>query len=285
MRSWKSYAEDFDEGLAMSEEIKRKITDEIISFVADEGRKSSMKGIWQEPLVGFADVNHSYIRRLRDIVHKEHQMPEQVIADASIVIVYFVPFGRWIPRSNNTEGLASPQWAQSYEETNAMFGRLNEHIIRVVHKMGYEAGIAPEAHVFYRDEVISHWSFRHFAYAAGLGTFGLNNMLITEKGCAGRVNTVVTNLDVKAGEPKKDEACLYKRNGTCGLCVSRCPSGALTKTGFDRHRCFEQCLENAGVYTEFGNSYASKVGEEAADSGSEVCGKCLVGLPCTYKIP
>lgn len=265
--------------------IKKFITDEIADFVEKEGRRSPLADLWQRPLVGFADVRHPYIRSLRDIVHKEHQMPEQVLPDASIVIAYFVPFSRWMPETNCGNELASPQWAQAYEETNAMFGRLNEYIINTVHKLGYEAATAPEAEVFYREEVMSHWSFRHFAYAAGLGTFGLNNMLITEKGCAGRVNTVVTDLDVEPDEPKKEEACLFKRNGTCKACIGKCPSGALTETGFDREKCFQQCLKNAEIYTGFGNSYASEAGQEAEDSGSEVCGKCLVGLPCTYKIP
>lgn len=269
----------------MSIDIKKTITDEIVSFVADENERNGMGALWQEPIVGFADVNHPYVRSLPEIVHEKHQMPEQVLPGASVVIVYFVPFEKWVPRSNREQELASPQWAQSYEETNAMFGRLNRHIIDVVKGLGYEARIAPESQVFYRDEVISHWSFRHFAYAAGLGTFGLNNMLITEKGCAGRVNTVVTNLDIEAGKPEKEEACLYKRNGTCGVCVRRCPSKALTKTGFDRHKCFEQCLKNADVYRGFGNSYASEAGQEAEDSGSEVCGKCVVGLPCTHRRP
>jgi hypothetical protein len=35
----------------------------------------------------------------------------------------------------------------------------------------------------------------------------------------------------------------------------------------------------------YGNSYASKPGEEAENTGSEVCGKCLVALPCSYKKP
>lgn len=269
----------------MSEDIKKKITDEITAFVAYENEKNEMGYIWQEPIVGFADVKHPYVRKLKDIVHDQHQMPEDVIPGASAVIVYFIPFAEWIAGSNRNKGLASSEWAQSYEETNAMFGRLNEHIVDVVHKIGYEAAVAPESKVFYRDEVISHWSFRHFAYAAGIGTFGLNNMLITDKGCAGRINTVVTDLDIECGEPKNEEACLYKRNGSCGLCVIKCPAKALTKEGFDRNKCFEQCLKNAAVYDSFGNSYASGPEDSIKGSGSEVCGKCIAGLPCTYKRP
>lgn len=269
----------------MGTDIKEYIIGTIREFVAEENMQCSMKDLWREPLVGFADVNDPYIRQLRSIVHKEHQMPEEVMSDASIVIVYFVPFSMWLADTNRGNEMSSPEWAQAYEETNAMFARLNAHIISELHKIGYKGKTAPEAQVFHRDEVMSHWSFRHFAYAAGLGTFGLNNMLITEKGCAGRVNTVVTNLDIEGGKPRTEELCLFRKNGTCGLCVRKCPAGALTETGFDRHKCFEQCLKNAAVYTGFGSSYASEAGGEAENSGSEVCGKCVAGMPCTYKMP
>lgn len=279
---------------------RNKITEEIKAFVAEE---NAGQALWQEPIVGFADANDDYIRNLRKIVHPDHQMPDEVLEDASIIIAYFLPFEEWVTKSNTGEpkegsgkgpatgDLASAQWAQSYEVTNAMMGRLNEHIIDVVHKLGYEAKTAPEAAVFYRDEVMSHWSFRHIAYAAGLGTFGLNNMLITDKGCSGRYNAIVTNLDIEADQPKTEEACLFKKNGTCGLCIKKCPAGALSIDGFDRHKCYEQCLKNAAIHNSYGSSYASGAGGSAADGsdtkviGSEVCGKCVAGMPCAHKRP
>lgn len=273
--------------------IKEKISEEIIRYVKKERDACALhddvcedtgKGadsLWGEPLVGFADAKHPYIRNLKQLVHPQHQMPEDVIPDARVVIVYFVPFNKWFQDTNTEAGLASPEWAEGYELTNAMMARLNKHIIDVVCALGYNAAVAPEAGIFYRDEVMSHWSFRHFGYAAGLGTFGLNNMLITEKGCAGRLGTVVTNLDIEPGGPQREEACLYKRNGSCGACVKRCPSGALTADGFDRHACYEQCLKNAQVYDSFGSSYTDA--DETA--GSEVCGKCVAGMPCALKRP
>ena len=266
-------------------DLRTEIEREVHEFVRAYDASGELKDKWGKPLVGYADVEHPYIKDLPNIVHKSHQMPREVLPEATVVMVYYVPFQPWVAKGNRQGELASPCWAQIYEETNAMFPKLNEHMIRFLESRGYRGAAAPQSTVFYRDEVISHWSFRHFAYAAGLGTFGLNHMLITESGCAGRLNALVTNLDVPAGEPKKEEACLYKRNQSCGVCVSRCPAGALTMEGYDRYRCFAQCLKNAAVYTQFGNSYASEEGGKAADSGSEVCGKCLAGLPCTQKSP
>ncbi|MCH1981420.1 epoxyqueuosine reductase [Ruminococcus sp. OA3] len=266
-------------------DLRTDIEQELYEFVRTYDASGPLQDKWGKPLVGFADVEHPYIRQLPGIVHKLHQMPREVMPDATVIMVYFVPFQPWVAKGNRQGEMASADWAQIYEATNAMFLRLNEHMIRFLESRGYRGAVSPQSTVFYRDELVSHWSFRHFAYAAGLGTFGLNNMLITESGCAGRLNALVTNLDVTAGEPRTEEACLYRRNKSCGVCVSRCPAGALTTEGYDRHRCFAQCLKNAAVYTQFGNSYASTEGEEAADSGSEVCGKCLSGLPCTQRRP
>ena len=66
-------------------------------------------------------------------------------------------------------------------------------------------------------------------------------MLITKTGCCGRYSTIVTNLDVQADSPLEEEYCLYKKNGTCGVCVQHCPSGALTFDGFNRYKCYDVC--------------------------------------------
>lgn len=264
---------------------KSIIRSKITEFIQEYDQESTLKSKWKMPLVGFADANHHDFLRLKEIVHPKHEMPWDVLTDAKIVIAYFIPFTEKIVKGNTSPGLASPEWAEVYEETNAMFKRLNEHLISLLESEGYRGAVSQEVSAFDREEILSRWSQRHIARIAGLGTFGLNNMLITEAGCCGRISTVVTNLDMLPDEPLAMENCLYKRNGSCGACVRRCPTGALTVKGFDRRTCFERCLENAKVYNQFGNSYASKAGDETVDSGSEVCGKCLVNLPCSMTKP
>lgn len=264
---------------------KERVRNEIQRFVAEYDPEGWLTGKWRTPLVGFADANHPDFPKLRKLVHPEHEMPWEVLRGAKTVIAYFVPFTEKIARGNAGEGLASPDWALCYEQTNAMFPRLNERVISFLKENGCRAAVSKEASVFDREKITSRWSQRHIAYLAGLGTFGLNNMLITDMGCCGRLGTVVTDLDCESDRPIGEEYCLYKRKGVCMACVQRCPTGALTAQGFRRDVCFARCRENARVYTQFGNSYASAAGQEAEDSGSEVCGKCLVNLPCTMKKP
>lgn len=263
--------------------MKEKITGMINEFIKEYQQKSDISTKWGEPLVGFADANHPYILNLKNVVTYTHGLPTDVLSNASIVIAYFVPFTKELADTNKLPGeMASREWALTYEETNAMFNKLNEFIISELRKMGYEADVSPEAATFDQKALKSNWSHRHFARAAGLGTFGVNNMLITKVGCCGRYSTIVTNLDVEPDAPLEDEYCLYKKNGSCGICVKHCPSKALTLDGYDRQKCYTILQKNAEVYTEFGSSYTDESGEQANSVGSEVCGKCVVNTPCTF---
>ena len=263
--------------------MKEKITTMIHKFIKNYENKAHVSTKWGEPLVGFADANHSDIVMLKEVVTPTHGLPTDVLADASIVIAYFVPFTKELAATNGiSREIASAEWALAYEETNAMLSKLNEYIIEELSKLGYRAGVSPEASTFDQKIVKSNWSHRHFARVAGMGTFGVNNMLINKSGCCGRYSTIVTNLDIAPDEPLQDEYCLYKKNGSCGVCVKSCPVGALTLEGYDRHKCYEVLKKNAELYTEFGSSYTNHSGEEANSVGSEVCGKCVVNMPCSF---
>jgi epoxyqueuosine reductase QueG len=263
--------------------MKEKITSMIQQRIKEYGERADISTAWGEPLVGFAEANHSTILNLKEIISPKHQLPLEVLPDASIVIVYFVPFTKELAHTNQTAGdIASPEWALAYEETNAMFRIVNESLAEELKSMGYQAKVSPETATFDQEKLISNWSQRHFARAAGLGTFGINNMLISKIGCCGRYSSIVTNLDVEPDMPLEEEYCLYKKNGRCGLCVKRCPSGALTLEGYDRNKCYQVLRKNAALYTDFGSSYSDGTGEKANSIGSEVCGKCVVNMPCSF---
>jgi len=263
--------------------MKEKIAGIIREYVEEYGKKGEIATKWDTPLVGFADANHPDILHLKEIIAPSHKLPSDVLADASIVIAYFVPFTRELAYTNRSNSdIASPDWAQAYEETNAMFRWMNEYLIEELKSMGYEAAVSPEAYTFDGKKLISNWSQRHLARAAGLGTFGLNNMLITKIGCCGRYGTVVTNLDVEPDAPSVEEYCIFRKSGRCGGCVVRCPSGALTKEGYDREKCYRVLRKNAELYTEFGSSYTNETGDQPNSTGSEVCGKCVSNVPCSF---
>ncbi len=129
----------------------------------------------------------------------------------------------------------------------------------------------PATHNFDERSLISDWSHKHVAFIAGLGRFGLHRMLITEKGCCGRIGSFVIDALVEKTPRPKDEYCLYFYNRSCRACVTRCVNGSLKEDVLDRHLCYKQCLINVEAHKEMGLT--------------DVCGKCACGVPCSVKNP
>ena len=232
-------------------------------------RERKLPVIWRKPVVRFADANGAGFSELQQIVTPEHHVPRDYLPEAKNVLSWFLPFLPEVGRNNLEGTLSSPQWADAYLVTNEMAARVNEQMVTFIQtEMGVAAAVPSDAGMIGTDNPRSRWSQRHVAYLAGHGSFGLNNMLISDAGSVGRYFSVVTALPVEPDCPVTEERCLWKRNGSCGLCVKRCEAGALTETGFDRFRCLAQCLKNMERYP-----------------GADVCGKCTVELPCSYKIP
>ena len=263
--------------------MKELITKMIQDYISEYEKKADISTSWGIPIVGFANACHPDILKLKETVSLTHMLPSEVLSAAKIVIAYFVPFTKELADTNSIIGeTASPEWALAYEETNKMFLHMNGFIIEELKSMGYEAAVSPEASTFDQKKLISNWSQRHFAKVAGLGTFGINNMLITKIGCCGRYGTIVSNLDVEPDSQRGEEYCIDKKTGRCGICISRCPSGALTLEGYNREKCYKVLRNNATRYTEFGSSYFNETGERPNSIGSEVCGKCTVNVPCSF---
>ena len=248
--------------------MKSLITNKIIEYVKSYPTRKNVKNIWKEPIVGFADANGPYISALKEIVTPAHLLPGDFMENPNIVISYYVPFTEELAALNmNVEGnLAAQEWSDAYNLTNTMIQDINQYVADFLNEMGYRA-VSPTGVIFDKERILSNWSQRHIAYAAGLGTFGINNMLISEKGCCGRYGSVVADLPVEPDQILKEERCLYKKNGGCMKCVKNCFSGALTSEGFDRKKCFEICMMND------------------ARTGADVCGKCDIDIPCAFKAP
>ncbi|MCD1294048.1 (Fe-S)-binding protein [Methanocella sp. CWC-04] len=251
--------------------MKRAIESLIKGYVKDyPALKNTLTG-WDEPLVAYADVKDEMFIRLKEIISPTHAMPEDFLEGARTVITYFIPFEKSVAQSNIPGRESSRQWAVAYIETNQMINDLSIFIKGELEKMGYRSAVIPATHNFDGEKLISDWSHRHVAYVAGLGTFGLNNMLITDRGCCGRVGSMVTDLKIEPTERDGIERCLYKGKGICKKCVDRCVNQALRADSFDRHRCYEMCLYNDSLYSGLGLT--------------DVCAKCMVGVPCSFKGP
>lgn len=249
-------------------DIKETIQTEAEKFIEAHCCRHGLSSLWRTPMIRYADAFHPDIRNLKNVVMESHYMPEDCLSEPTVILSYYLPFIPDVAKSNIGDGLASECWAKAYRETVKLSNELNGRFIQVISDLGYRAAVPTHAGSVRDDVLKSRWSHRHVAKAAGLGTFGINHMLITENGCCGRYYSVITDLPVKADKPLEEEFCSRKRKGNCGVCIEHCYSGALTEKGFDRFKCHETTLQNAAVY-----------------DGLTICGKCVVGLPCSFKKP
>jgi epoxyqueuosine reductase QueG len=123
----------------------------------------------------------------------------------------------------------------------------------------------------------SNWSERHAAYAAGLGTFGLCDGLITPVGKAMRTGSVVARITIPPSErPYTDHHayCLFYSHGTCGKCIPRCPVRAIDESGHDKQTCMRYTMHKMKAYSL-----------DTYDIAVSACGICQAGIPCTAHIP
>ena len=251
--------------------MKSEIGTEIAGFIEKYSNDKTGITYWRKPLVGFAQADDPGFAELKSAVSPTHALPTDLLTDAKTAVSFFIPFTKDIAASNSQGRLASQQWGLAYIETNQLIADISDHMKSFLEDRGFRTTTIPATHNFDETKLISDWSHRHVARIAGLGNFGINNMLITESGCCGRFGSFITTAPVEPDHRSDKEFCLYRKNGTCGVCVKRCVNGALSLESFDRHRCYEMCLTNEANLKSLGKA--------------DVCGKCVVSVPCAHTNP
>lgn len=255
---------------------------------------------WDEPLVGFASGIDPLFFEYKTIIGSFHLTPREIIAglikekgrglllseiEQISVISWILPASEDTRKSNRKENqFPSKLWAYTRDFGEACNTALKKHVIGFLDDLGYVA-VAPTllpSFQYGRDEKVgwaSPWSERHVAYACGLGTFSLNDGLITSKGMAVRIGSVITLLKLTPSERKyrhHKENCLIFRNEECGKCIRRCPAGAITEKGHDKDKCREYINSEP---------LKAKCSEYGLQNPPSACGLCQTGVPCEFEIP
>lgn len=250
---------------------KTAVIDSIKDFVGSYHELKHTKTNWGEPLVRVAAANDPlWTERVR-LISGTHCTPEDMLPGAKSVICYFIPFERQTVISNVGGDLPSEEWDTAYLETNVMLGELKNHLRTLLAESGCRGDEKPPVYNYSTDGYVSDWSHKTAAFIAGLGTFGLHNMLITEKGCCGRLGSIVTDLELQADPRTEKENCLFFAEGICGACISRCPAGAISRDGYCRKTCGDRIYATPMRTTELGTA--------------DTCGKCAAMVPCSFGIP
>jgi epoxyqueuosine reductase QueG len=252
--------------------MKEKLESFIREFIACYNEKPSIETKWDEPVFAYADAKDPMFLKLKDIIGPHHKLPSDFLADGKTVISYFVPLSKTIADSNINGYYASPEWAAAYLATIDLIKAIENGLIHYFDISGWTVAKTADHRSWDPKTMQCDWSHRHAAYIAGLGTFGMNRGLITEKGVCGRIGTLVTDAYIEPTTRPEIEACLAKRNGSCGICIEKCPIQALDAAGnYDNHKCLALTEANAEHHKDIG--YA------------DVCGKCMAGMPCSSTRP
>lgn len=244
---------------------------------------------YDEPLVSFASADDEWYRKYKTLIGPFHWTPLEALhfdnpeATAKSVIVWILPVKESIRKANRAENwIPAVSWAAMRSFGELVNENMRKQLCLLLKKSGYSA-IAPhleqvrQGYDIVKMNFSSHWSERHTAFVAGLGTFGLSAGLITEKGVAMRVGSVVTDLELPpAKRPYGDDPFAWCTK--CGACARRCPGHAIGKTieERDKPKCGAYVVANVNPERE------KRYGWLDLNLG---CGLCQTGVPCEFKRP
>jgi epoxyqueuosine reductase len=272
------------------------VKDLIRNFIATSP-VNTMKNVtgdpaWDDALVGFASGADPIWQQYKEYVGPFHwtpwevfsqHCPKETAAPAELTVISWVLPQREMVRKANRRAKTYPaeEWARIRIYGEAFNVALRRHVVKRLE----EAGIAAIAPMLVSNWTVvksqrfsyaSSWSERHAAHAAGLGTFGLCDGLITAKGKAMRVGSVVAKVSIEpTPRPYADHRayCLFFAEGNCGKCIDRCPVRAITEAGHDKEKC-RMHLVRTREYVK-----------ETYKFEGYGCGLCQVGVPCEAGIP
>jgi len=163
--------------------------------------------------------------------------PRSIFPKVKSVIVIGLPVS--LPALETSPSI---YYRELYITVNALLDQYTYRLAEFLTSRGYPSVFVPRDGYGNIDVLlknpVSFFSHRHAAYLAGLGTFGVNNMILTpEYGPRVRFGSVFTTAQLPPDPVREDQLCIR-----CMRCVEMCPSSALQKEDYpegktDKHAC------------------------------------------------
>jgi epoxyqueuosine reductase QueG len=234
--------------------------------------------IFEAPIFAFGSANDEYFTLLKQpsAIGEHFMLPNEWLPQARTVISFFLPFNEAVKMGNRrNKSWPSEEWLHGRIEGQVLINKLCMHLKSVLTNEGYDSVVPALDERFWSNndstqhkaKFTSNWSERHVAFVCGLGTFGLSKGLITPKGVAGRLGSIITELYLPPD--KREYEDIYEYCSMCGKCAKNCPVNAITiENGKNHYPCFV---------------FLDKTGEKFKPRYG--CGKCQVGVPCESRIP
>lgn len=232
--------------------------------------------LYEAPLLGAASADDSLFLELKEeeAIGPHFMLPTEWMPEGRTVLSFFLPYTSAIKNANALDNKEpADAWLHGRVEGHTFLIQACKYLKNQIHDLGGNVVIPAADPRFWRTEspkgaelkdygFTSNWSERHIGFICGLGTFGLSRGLITEAGIAGRLSSVITDLDFTPTQRKYSD--LYEYCTRCGACIQRCPVKAISFESGKEHRPCGRFLN----YTK--ENYAPRYG----------CGKCQTGVPC-----
>lgn len=284
-----------DTSAGIVENIMSQVAEYLSSPANDNAMPAGPEPAYGQALVGLAAGNDPLWLTFKDAVHPEHWTPleafELAFADQTVAVEDVSVLAVVLPHTEKTRTeqrrqmeFAGESWIRNrYRAQQTVVEGLARYLQAWLAEQGIRS-LNPEFLLQWgclsspRFGIASRWSHRHAAFAAGLGTFGLSEGLITPVGKAMRCLSLVIGRALKPTPRNYTgpyDYCLHNANGACGKCINRCPAGAISGEGHDKIRCQDYLkktvLHVATTWPDIAGAYA--------------CGLCQSGVPCESRVP
>jgi epoxyqueuosine reductase QueG len=237
--------------------------------------------IFDEPLFGFAGAGDPLFQDLKKpgVIGGHVLAPGEWLAGGKTVVSIFLPFTQAVRDANRLiRGWPADEWLHGRIEGTVFAGGLCRYAKGLLEAEGRRCVVPlldprfsskSPVSADKNDEAFftSNWSERHAAYICGLGTFGLSRGLITSRGVAGRLASLVTDWELEPS--RRAYTGIYDYCSRCGACVKNCPAGAISPEQGKRHAPCSAFLDR--VMEKHRPRYG--------------CGKCQTAVPCEGGIP
>lgn len=269
------------------------ITDFIKTSPENSLKMNTGEPAWEEVIFGYSAGDDPLYDRFKEYVGETHFTPAEIFnltypddparpEDLSVISWALIQREAVKEDNRKEDFYPSERWVMARFPGERFNELLRQHVVGELARQGINA-VAPILSPHWKFEqsekyfLSSRWSERHAAYASGLGTFGLCDGLITAKGKAHRVGSVVAGIRLEpTPRPYTDHNayCLYFATGECMVCAGRCPVDAISKDGHDKKKCMDHAAGTCGKYVK------EKWGFDGYG-----CGLCQTKVPCESGIP
>src|SRR5512136_713976 len=178
------------------------------------------------PLVGVANVERWTKPPFQPWMPEEFY-PQSIYPEARSVIVIGLPIPLPV-----LETSPSIYYRELYTTVNILLDQYSYRLANFLTERGYPSIFVPRDGYgcikVLLENPIAFFSHRHAAFLAGLGTFGINNMILTpEYGPRVRFGSILSTADFPPDPLLEVQLCIR-----CMRCVKMCPSIALNKEGY-----------------------------------------------------